>query len=115
MIVILVVAGLKQWLSLPHIEVLISNEALLQSLDPGAELPSEQSSSSGRYHQPLPSEAREECNQKWDMSSKSIRVMMHLSLLFALDFFAGDFSLVSIVFPNGNIVGQSCQSLHTSL
>ena len=29
MIVILVVAGLKQWLSLPHIEVAINDEALL--------------------------------------------------------------------------------------
>ena len=89
MIGILVVAGLKQWLSLPHIEVLISNEALLQSLDPGAESPSEQSSSSGSYHQTLPSEAREECNQKWDMSFKSMCVMMHLSLLVALDSFTG--------------------------
>ena len=86
MIVILVDAGLKQWLSLPHTEVLISNESLLQSLNPGAESPSEQPSGSGSYHQTLPSEAREEC--KWGVSSKSIRVMMHLSLLFALDSFA---------------------------
>lgn len=89
MIVILVVAGLKQWLSLPHIEVHISDEALLQPLNPGAESPSEQSSSSGSYHQTLPSEAKEECNQKWGMSSKTICVMMHLSMLFALDSFAG--------------------------
>ena len=88
MIVILVVAGLKQWLSLPHTEVLISDGTLLQSLNPGAESPSEQPSGSGSYHQTLPSEAREECNQKWGMSSKSICVMMHLSLLFALDSFA---------------------------
>jgi len=89
MIVILVVAGLKQWLSSPQIKVPISDEALLQPLNPGAESPSEQSSSSGSYHQTLPTEATEVCNQKWGMSYKSIRVMMHLCLLFALDSFAG--------------------------
>ncbi|DBA97003.1 TPA: hypothetical protein ACH3X1_015286 [Trebouxia sp. C0004] len=89
MIVILVVAGFKQWLSLPHIAVAISDEALLQPLNTGAESPSEQSSTSGSYHQTLPSEAREECHQKWGMSSKFNRVMIHLSLLFALDSFAG--------------------------
>ena len=87
--IVLLVAGFKQWLSLPHIEVHISDEALLQPLNPGAESPSEQSSSSGSYHQTLPSEAKEECNQKWGMSSKTICVMMHLSMLFALDSFAG--------------------------
>ena len=85
MIVIFPVAGFEQWLSLPHVEVAISNEALLQPLNTGAD----QSSTSGSYQQTLPSEAREECNQKWGMSSKSILVMMHLSLLFALDSFAG--------------------------
>ena len=99
MIVILVVAGFKQWLSLPHIEVAISDEALLQPLITGAESPSEQSSTSGSYHPTLPSEAREDCNQKWGMSSKSIRVMMHLSLLFALDSFAG-----------GLLTGEHCVS-----
>ncbi len=89
MMLILVVAGLKQWLSLPHIEVSIDDEALLQPWNTGVESPSGQSSTTDSYHQALPSEAREECDQKWGMSSKSIRVMMHLSLLFALDSFAG--------------------------
>jgi len=65
--IVLLVAGFKQWLSLPHIEVAISDKALLQPLNTGAESPSEQSSTSGNYHQTLPTEVREECNQKWGM------------------------------------------------
>jgi len=110
MIVILVVAGFKQWLSLPHIEVAISDEALLQPLNTGAESPSEQSTTSGSYHQTLPSEAREEYNQKWGMSSKSNRVMIHLSLLFALDSFAGGLLTGEHVLANCSIIRQSCRS-----
>ncbi len=89
MIAILIIAGLRQWLCLPKNEVPISDEALLQPLNIGSESPSEQSCTTGSYHQTLPSTAREEFHQKWGVSSKSVRLMMHLSLLFALDSFAG--------------------------
>jgi len=89
MIAMLVIAGLRQWLCLPKHEVPISDEALLQPLNIESESPSEQSCTTGSYHQTLPSTAREEFHQKWGVSSKSVRLMMHLSLLFALDSFAG--------------------------
>ncbi len=89
MIAILVFAGLRQWLCLPKNKVPISDEALLQPLNIGSESPSEQSCTTGSYHQTLPSTAREEFHQKWGVSSKSVLLMMHLSLLFALASFAG--------------------------
>jgi len=97
MIAILVIAGLRQWLCLPSHEVPISDEALLQPLNIESESPSEQSCTTGSYHQTLPSTAREEFHQKWGVSFKSVRLMMHLSLLFALDSFAG-----------GLLIGKHC-------